>query len=315
MCVDRVHAGVTKWIGKIPPEQTDQQGSSCRGEAGDRGTEEQAKGKKTTMKKLMIVAAAAAMSFAAKAELKWENCPECAGEGVEESECTYEVFKVTGSGKAVVFAKKGAYKTVGKLQVKKGALALEGSDPCGTGDCCYDAGVLFATVKAGKNTFRVKVPVDVKVWSAFGKNYDLVKDDAWRNLSKAKKIKLESALYIASNSGAELDPADDVTNDLEDFELYASAFGKVTFKVYSSKSSKTICGKDETGCGYEIIIKNYKGWFVGLYKCIDEDACFTCDCGLDTYGGTWKATYSSKSSTTNLSAAQKLAGTSFSDDE
>ena len=263
----------------------------------------------------MIVAAAAAMSFAAKADLVWENCPECAGEGTTQAECTYEVFKVTGSGKAVVFSKKGTYKTVGKLKVKKGALALEGSDPCGTGDCCYDTGFLFATVKAGKNTFRVKVPVDVKVWSAFGKNYDLVKDDAWRNLKKAKKIKLESGLYIQSSDVPEIDPADDVAYDLENFELYASAFGKVTFKVYSSKSSKTVCDKLDQGCGYEIIVKNYKGWFVGLYHCIDEDACFTCDCGLDNYGGTWKATYSSKSSTTTLTAAQKLAGTSFSDED
>ena len=268
------------------------------------------------MKKLMIVAAAAAMTFATEAALKWENCPECAGDPEQAAECQYEVFKVTASGKACVLSKKGDYKTVGKLSVKKGALALQGSDPCGTGDCCYDNGYLFATVKAGSNTFRAMIPVDVKVWSAFGKNYDLVEGDAWRSLSKAKKVKIESALFIHSEE-AVIDEDDEIPQSgegaIDDFTLDAAAFGKVHFKVYSSKTSKTICGKDESGCGYEIIVKNYSGWFVGVYHCIDVDACFTCDCGLDAYGGTWKASYSAKSSAKTLGPAQKLAGTSFSD--
>ena len=47
MCVDRAHAGTKKWVGKIPPEQMDQPGSSGR-RTSERfaSLEEQAKGKK-----------------------------------------------------------------------------------------------------------------------------------------------------------------------------------------------------------------------------------------------------------------------------
>jgi uncharacterized protein YjhX (UPF0386 family) len=261
------------------------------------------------MKKLMIVAAsAAAMTFAAKAEIAWVDCPTCRA-GATQAECQIEVFKVTASGKAVVMSKKGDYKTVGKLKVKKGALALVGTQ-CPDGTCCYDAGYLLATVKAGSDSFRALVPVDVKVWSAFGKNYESVAGNNWRTLKKAKKVKLESALYISA-TGIGIDPDDDPDSTFDDFALEASAFGKAQFKVFDSKTSKTVCGKDSSECGFELILKNYSGWFVGYYTCIDADACFTCDCGLDPFGGTWKASYSSKNSGKNFKGAQKLAGTSF----
>ena len=35
MCVDRAHAGTKKWVGKIPPKQMDQPGSSGRGASGN----------------------------------------------------------------------------------------------------------------------------------------------------------------------------------------------------------------------------------------------------------------------------------------
>lgn len=261
------------------------------------------------MKRLMIVAAAAAMSFAAKADVKWENCPDCAVGSDIAAECDYEVFKVTGSGKAVVLSKKGDYKEVGSLKIKKGALALEGSDECGTGECCYDSGYLFAQVKAGSDKFDVAIPVEVKVWSAFGKKYDDVKGSNWMNLSKKKTVKLESALYISSDTILAEGDIDTELGDLAEFTLDASAFGKVQFKVYSSKESSTICGKNSEGCGYEIVFKNYKGWFVGTYTCVGEDACFTCACGLDAFGGTWKANYDKKSSgSKSVQAALALAG-------
>ena len=263
---------------------------------------------KNRMKKLMIIAAAAAMTFAAQADIAWVDCPTCRAEGTE-TECQIEVFKVTASGKAVVMAKKGAYKTVGKLKVKKGALALVGT-ACPDGTCCYDNGFLLATVKAGNDKFRTVIPVDVKVWSAFGKNYDSVAGSNWRTLKKAKKVKLESALYISA-TGIGIDPDDDADSTFDDFVLEASAFGKAQIKVFDSKTSKTVCGKDSAECGFDLTIKNYSGWFVGYYTCIDADACFTCDCGLDPFGGTWKASYSAKSSGKNFKGAQKLAGTSF----
>lgn len=261
------------------------------------------------MKKLMIVAAAAAMTVAAKADLQWVSCPDC-GKSSEAAECDYQVFKVTASGKAVVVKKD--YKTVGKLKIKKGALALSGSIQCETGDCCYDAGTLFATVKAGSAKFKAAIPVEVPVWSTFGKKLSTVADSAWKTLKKSKKVKLESALYIRGSEIVVTD-ADDLDASFDEFTLEAAAFGKVNFKVYDSKSSKTVCGKDDSECGYEIVPKKYKGWFVGTYTCVGEESCFACDCGLDIYGGTWKASFSEKYSTDKLTGAYKLAGVSSSD--
>lgn len=263
------------------------------------------------MKKLMIVAATAAMAFAAQADIAWVDCPDCRA-GSTPTDCQVEVFKVTASGKAVVLSKKGGYKTVGKLKVKKGALALVGT-MCPDGTCCYDAGALFATVKAGHTTFRAAVPVDVKIWSAFGKNYDSVAGNNWMTLKKAKKVKLESALYISGKSLIiDGDTDIDINYGIQEFRLEASAFGKVAIKVFDSKTSKTVCGKSDSTCGFDLIIKNYSGWFVGYYPCVDADACFTCTCGLDAFGGTWKASYSAKSAGKNFNGAQRLAGTSFS---
>ena len=266
------------------------------------------------MKKLMIVAAAAAMSFVAKSDMKWENCPECAVGSREAVGCDYEVFKVTGSGKAVVLSKKGDYKEVGTLKIKKGALALEGSDECATGECCYDNGYLFAQIKAGHDKFDVAIPVDVKVWSAFGKNYDDVKGSNWMNLSKKKKsVKLDSAIYLSGSEVIAEGDVDSELGDLVDFTIDASAFGKVEFKISKAetKKSETCCGKVEatSSCGYGLEFKTYKGWFVGTYTCVGEDACFTCTCGLDAFGGTWKAKYDKKASgSKNLGSAIALAG-------
>ena len=57
----------------------------------------------------MIVAAAAAMTFAAQAGFSVKPCEGCGASG--KSDCDVAVFKVTGSGKAVV-PTSGDYKTV-----------------------------------------------------------------------------------------------------------------------------------------------------------------------------------------------------------
>ncbi len=261
------------------------------------------------MKKLMIVAAAAAMTFAANAGLQWQVCENC-GVGPEEGECDLVVFKVTGSGKAVT--PKGDYKTVGKLKIKKGALALSGSLCESTGDCCYEAGRLFATVKAGKNTFGILAEVEVAAWSIFGKKLD--KARAWESsIKKGKKVKLESALFISSADAFELAAGDSA--DLETLSFWASAFGKVTFKVRGDKKgSNSYCGPEDKPCEPIITPKDYKGWFVGLYNCVGEENCFLCDCtDTDVFGGTWKAKYQAKAVTTT--AALKLAGLSAADFE
>lgn len=259
------------------------------------------------MKKLMIAAAAAAMTFVGNAGLMPARCDDC-GAVDPDQECETIVFKVSGSGKAVV--DKGAYKEVGSLKIKKGALALDGQLCEATGACCYDAGYFYATIKAGKKTFAMAAPVELLVWSVFGKNLDKTRSYLTQ-IKPGKKVTLNSALFVVG-SEAEVDD-DDI--DLSEFAFYAAAFGKVEMKVTKIKDGKSgYCEKgDPSGCDPIYTPKTYTGWFVGTYPCVNEEDCFLCDCtDTDIFGGTWKAVYQSKYTT--QAEAMALAGVYISED-
>ena len=254
------------------------------------------------MKKLMIVAAAAVMTLAGQAALQPQACTNC---GAAAGDCDVVVFKVTGSGKAVVT--KGDYKEVGKLKIKKGALALTGSLCETTGICCYDAGEFFATIKAGKVTFKLGSVVEPGVWSVFGKNLDKIRSG---DVKAGKSYKLDSALFITAAEGDTLiDGEADV--DEGSIEYYASAFGSVNVKI--SKGTSGTCNPTAP-CDPTYTPKSYSGWFVGKYACIGDEDCFLCDCAdTDVFGGTWKASYTSSKKT--VSGAMALAGVSFDEEE
>ena len=235
------------------------------------------------MKKLMIVAATAAMAFASEAgALKPVACPTC---GTGPGDCEV-VFKVTGSGKAVVT--KDDYKEVGTLKIKKGSLALVG-DLCElTGVCCFNSGVLVATVKAGKKTFAVESLVTPDVWSVFGKNLDKIRTG---DVKAGKTYKLDSALFISSAAGDTIITDGDADVDESSIEYYASAFGTVNVKI--SKGTSGTCNPTAP-CDPTYTPKTYNGWFVGKYACIGDEDCFLCDCAdTDVFGGTWKASFQS----------------------
>ena len=230
----------------------------------------------------MIVAAAAAMTLVGEAgSLKPIPCPDC---GTGPGDCEV-VFKVTGSGKAVV--SKDEYKEVGTLKIKKGALALTGTLCEDTGICCFDSGVLEATIKAGKKTFEIVSEVTPDVWSVFGKNLDKIRSG---DVKPGKTYKLDSALFISSVGGTMIVDGDaDVEEDT--ISYYASAFGTVSVKI--SKGTSGTCNPTAP-CDPTYTPKSYSGWFVGLYACIGEEDCFLCDCAdTDVFGGTWKATFKS----------------------
>ena len=304
MCADRVHAGVIKWAGKIPPEQKDQPGSSGRGESGVRQAEKKGKKEKTTMKKLMTFAAVAAMTYVGSAvSLTPSVCTDCGAYGA--SDCDTIVFKVTGSGKAVV--PKGGYKATTKIKIKKGALALEGEYCALTDTCCYETGWFYATIKAGKKTFALATPVDIKVWSLFGKNLDRSRSFG-SSIKKGKSVCLESALYVEAADDSAFWAGDVDLEDAGIFKFYASAFGKVDMKVSNGKGGAGYCS-EEKGCTPIYTPKSYSGWFVGYYDCVGMEDCFRCSCeAIDVFGGTWKAKFNKKATT--LSSAASIAGVS-----
>ena len=254
----------------------------------------------------MIAAAAAAMTIVGNAALKPAVCPDCGSSDLSQ-DCDTIVFKVTGSGKAIV--DKGDYKVVDTLKIKKGALALEGTLCETTGVCCYDDGYFYATVKAGKKTFAMMAPVELAVWSVFGKDLEKTRNYL-TDIKPGKKVTLDSAMFVVS-SEAEVDEDSDV--DLSEFAFWASAFGKVEMKVSAIKEGKGYCVNGSEGCDPIYTPKTYNGWFVGTYPCVNEEDCFLCDCtDTDVFGGTWKAVYQSKA--TSQWDAMKLAGVVFSED-
>lgn len=295
----------------------------------------------------MIAAAAAAMGVVGYAAdgvaatttsslvLKTTQCINC-GYTTKggDLDCQTVVFKVTGSGKAAL--DKGSYKTVGSIKIKKGALAIVGDKCLDDGRCCYERGIFFAKIKAGKKTFDLMSPINVKVWSIFGKNLEKARN--WEtSIKPGKSVCLDSALFITTPwqadcvfdeytlltyldwdgdvALADLDDIDDWTSDVDvdtkpQFAFWASAFGKVDWKVTSMKESKKYCKNTSTGCEPIITPKTYSGWFVGTYLCVNAENCFMCDCpDLDVFGGTWKAVYQKK--VTTISGAMNLAGVRF----
>lgn len=283
-----------KRINRIAPVEVSQRFGEPR---------EKAKRKRTTMKKLMIVAAAAAMTFASEAKLQPQECLNCGGGS--DSTCDVVVFKVTGSGKAVVA--KDDYKEVKSLKIKKGALALTGELCEETGACCYSEGYLFAKIKAGKASFDLASTVELGVWSIFGKNLDKIRA---KDVKPGKTYKLDSALYISSAAG-DTEVEGETAVEADSIEFYASAFGKVNVKI--SKGTSGTCNPQDP-CDPTYTPKSYSGWFVGKYACLGEEDCFLCDCAdTDVFGGTWKATY--KSSAKSVEAAARLAGVAIEDDD
>ena len=235
--------------------------------------------------------------------LQPQPCLEC-GDSPATYDCDVVVFKLTGSGKAVL--DKGSYKTVGSIKIKKGALALVGELCETTGACCYDGGFFFATVKAGKKTFAVGAPVELAVWSIFGKDLDKTRT---MQVKQGKKIKLDSAIFLTAADVYD-DEDDDV--NLETFSLAAAAFGKVQAAVTKDKQGNSSwCNKvNIEGCELIYTPKSYSGWFVGTYPCVNDEDCFLCDCtDTDIFGGTWKASYQSKYTT--VTGAMTVAGVSF----
>ena len=269
------------------------------------------------MKKLMIVAAAAAMTVVAKAAPSFEPVDCQDPDETEEAACPLMVFKVTASGKTVQEATKKDYdyKTVKTLKVTKGALVFKYDEECAeAGLCCYPAADLYANVKVGSKTAKLAVAdVVVAKWSVFGQN--IGKALAYRTQIKAgKSVKLESDLFLQTE-GAFDEPATEVVyvvgeDEVEDtIDFAASAFGGFTVKVVNSKTkvSSGYCDVEtnEGACYATWTPGTYNGWFVGQRELLGGDsACFNCECGTyDVFGGTFKAVYDSKKTTDE--AAQK----------
>ena len=236
------------------------------------------------MKKLMIVAAAAALAASAQAGIAVTNCHK-----VVNTECPNIVFKVTASGKIVDGATK-EYKTVQKLKVSKGALVLWGT---GSEECCYDVYSLYLPVKVGKTTYKVVIPQEqLDCWTVFGKNLEATED----SYSKNKKFKLDSEIGLSFDDEAAL--GDDLGEDVE-LTFIATAVGKATYKYAAATVPKNQCQT----CGvesYDVVPGNYSGWFAGFYPAEGDELCLTCECNdVDVYGGTWKAKYDSAKSIKN----------------
>ena len=251
------------------------------------------------MKKLMIVAAAAAMTIGANAAV---FAPIDCDTPDTESPCPVLVFKLTANGKATVDMNDGAYKTVKTLKIQKGALALLPNEDCAAeGLCCYDTATLYATLKLGSETVYLGLEdLEIGKWSVFGKNFEKAKNYLTM-IKPGKSVTLESDLFILGEDVDTLDGEDTVS-------LWAAAFGEFTLKVSKAGKAGGYCVEDpEKGCDPIWTPKTYNGWFVGYRGLVnDMYSCFNCDCGeYDIFGGTWKAVYQSKLSSD--ADAQKLA--------
>lgn len=251
------------------------------------------------MSKLMIVAAAAAMTIGANAAV---FAPiDCDTPDIE-APCPVMVFKLTASGKATVDMGDGAYKTVKNLKISKGALALLPNEDCADeGLCCYDTANVYATLKLGSETVYLGLnELEINKWSVFGKNFEKAKNYLTM-IKPGKSVKLESDLFISGEDVDTLDGEDTVS-------LWAAAFGEFTLKVSKAKGTSGYCVNDsDAGCDPIWTPKTYNGWFVGYRNLVNDwYSCFNCECGeWDIFGGTWKAVYQSKLASDE--DAQKLA--------
>lgn len=227
------------------------------------------------MKKLMMVAAVAALATSVQAGIAVTNCAAPAS-----TDCPNIVFKVTASGKIVDGISKD-YKTVSKLKISKGSLVLWGT---GSDDCCYDYYSLYIPVKLGKETFDIIVPQEeLDCWTIFGKNLEKTMDD----YSKNKNFKLDSEIGLSFDDDASVGTVDDLA-----LTFIATAVGSAKYAYKAEAEKKSAC---TTGCvpaSYDVIPGTYSGWFAGYYPAEGDELCLTCTCNeLDVYGGTWKAKY------------------------
>jgi hypothetical protein len=273
----------------------------------------QAKGNKQTMKKLMIVAAAAAMvaSVQAAIGIKTINCHYN-----PESGCPEKIFKVTGSGKAIDRESKN-YTTVSKLKINGWLVLFPNSDEVvkladGTTqtNCCWDTYSLYVNAKVGKKTtgliFAGAGNEPVNAWTVFGK-----KLDSFYNAEKGKKFKLESQLGISADyttnggqSSGTLVYADDLAGNVTPgIAFIASAFGKMTYRTTTTSSCNSCNKTTKTVTGFEFTPGSYSGWFAGMYDGETNEDCLTCICtDLNLFGGTWKAKYQTKVGTWEAAA-------------
>lgn len=220
------------------------------------------------MKKLMIVAAVAAMTGSVLAG----NCKEDA-----PVDCK-TVFTVKFSGKTTVEIK-DTYKTVKKIS-GKGTLTLA--------DYVFED----LTVKLNGQTYDITLADgDVTKFTVFGKKLETVLDS---NLMKpGKHYTLESDLGVKFEGQTEYD-----------INVNQVAFGKADAYITKEKTQKAgACGEDETIAGCELVLtpKSYSGWFTGDFQtCLDEygfvNDCveFDADGATSLIGGTWSAKYSKK---------------------
>lgn len=258
------------------------------------------------MKKLMIVAAVAALVSAVKAAtLTPIDCVE----DPEPGSCDIQVFKLTASGKTVqdIETSSASYKAVSNLKVTKGALAFFFDEGCAEeGACCYTEAALFATLKNGKVTRKVAVEgLEIGKWSIFGKNFEAKVRDYLHDMKKGSSTKVESDLFI---SGEDLEVVDYEEDAIDEISIWASAFGQMTAKLSKGKAGNdAYCDpEDDPGCVLSFVPGTYKGWFVGQRVLLSDGWCFNCQCGeYDIFGGTWTAVFQAKYNT--VDGAQRVA--------
>ena len=259
------------------------------------------------MKKLMIVAAAAALAGTTFGGIAVKNCAS-----TPTNTCDEVVFKVTASGKAKDAESKD-YSTVSKLKISKGALVMWAAGTDSNGDCCYGNYSLYAAVRVGNKTYNVIVATEpFDSWTLFGKKQAEVEAQI-ASPSKSKKYTLESQLGISLEGDLydanDLDNGGTITDD--DVVFVATAFGKAKVKTGYTKASCNSCGVQTAATSsFDVVPGNYSGWFAGLYTEAQADLCFACDCtDVNVFGGTWKAKFW-KSATSWKTAAGYVFGSS-----
>ena len=217
------------------------------------------------MKKLMIAAAAAAMTAGVYAG----NCAE----EPETPDCAL-TMTVKFSGKTAT-EYKNTYKTVQKIS-GKGTLVI--------GDYVTET----LAVKVGKTAYDVVLADgEVTKLTVFGKNLEKATDE--NTMKPGKSYSVEADLGVAFED--QTDAAISVNQ---------VAFGSA--KIYVTKDhviSAGPCGEDEEipGCVPVVTLKKFSGWFTGKFEtCLDEvgyaDDCVEFDADEVTalIGGTWSAT-------------------------
>ena len=222
------------------------------------------------MKKLMIAAAAAALTAGVYAAA----CAE------DITDCDVPVFTVKYSGKTAdqTYDKKGEDKGYASVQKISGKGTLVIAD--------YATEAL--SVKVGKYTVEDGVLLDegeVIKWSYFGKDLDKASGTDAKS-KPGKSYTLESDLGV-------------VFADQDDWEISVTqvAFGKVKVKLSKGGTTSSGCAEVTTDpCLPTITLKSYKGWFAGWFApyCMDaegyDDECVSFDdTEIALIGGTWSA--------------------------